>query len=647
MPVQYQSEPLALPMAVQAVADFFSQAQTVAADPSLPTLADKSNALRARVEFPLGDPALRLAVASSGGTLQRLRSGAESLVRQAMQSPIRDTAEDLARARDTMAQAAGRLGLTEQYAALAREVAQAALRGNLVQDLGATQSSREATRDAVRDITGVVRAGDILVGPGDLVTPRHLDIFKALGLMQPALYYSQALAVLVFLTLLVWLLFAFLARLFPEVYQDFNRLLVICGVLAGAALLFRLGETSPYLEAYALSAAAAGSMVVALICSQYAGLVVAAFISLLFALIIPEGNVKPVAMVLIAGGVSAHLAALRSTHTETLVRTAGTTAIFNTLLLLVGTEAFGQQHSWHVLVATAAGGAVAALVAIGLTLALDRPLSLLTDFRLAELASPQQPLLQRLLREAPGTYQSCVMVGALAEPVAEALGLSSMLVRTGALYHDIGKLKRPYFFVENQFGGDNPHDKLSPYLSALIISSHPKDGAQLALEAGLPPPIVDLIAQHQGTDLIRYFYEKAVEQAPEGTTVPEESFRYAGPKPRTREAALLMLADSVEAASRTLDNPSPTRLERLVNRLVDARVADGQLDECPLTFAELTRLREGLIAGLHGLFHHRIKYPDQIPEEAAILAARLGTEHQGGRGARPSRGSNGDFGGKT
>ena len=182
--------------------------------------------------------------------------------------------------------------------------------------------------------------------------------------------------------------------------------------------------------------------------------------------------------------------------------------------------------------------------------------------------------------------------------------------------------------MENQFGGENPHEKLSPYISALIISSHPRDGAELGREAGLSPRIVDVIAQHQGNDLIRYFYEKAVEQAPEGTQVPESSFRYPGPRPQTAEAAVVMLADTAEAAVRTLDDPTPAAVEKMVDRLVQARVQGGQLDECPLTFAELRTVRDTLVASLNSAFHHRIKYPEQLPEEARLLAEKLPPEQR-------------------
>jgi len=624
--IQFSSDPQAIQQAVGALNDFFDQALHVQQNPELAEEAARTKALQARIEFPISEKTLRLAVSTPEGTRQRVREGAASLLEQRMSQPLRNNAEDLEAARKKIDQAAADLGFTDRYAEMAAEIAKVALRPNWFVDLEATQDERNQAREAVEEVRGEIRAGEVVITEGGIVKQRHLDMFRALGLMNPAVDYPQAVALFALLALFVVFLFYFASHFYPDLYTRFGRLVAVCAVVAIGAFVFRLGQASPYLEAYTLTVVAASAMLVSLISAPHIGLVVAAGSALLLGLIIPEANLKPILLVFLSGAAAAYLVTLRVTRTETFVRTALAVAVFNTFILLAGTEAFGQQHSWPVLVATAAGGALAAILAIGIMLSLDRPLNLLTDLRLAELASPHQPLLQRLVREAPGTYQSSVMVGNLAEQAAEAIGANGLFVRTAALYHDIGKLKRPYFFVENQFGGENPHDKLSPFMSALILSSHARDGAEMALEANLPPQIIDLIEQHQGTELIRYFYEKAGEQAAEDVEVPEANFRYPGPKPQTKEAAVIMLADTVEAAVRTLDDPSPARVERMVNRLIHAKIEDGQLDECPLTFAQLDTIRQTLISSLNSAFHHRIKYPEQLPEEAEVqrLAEQLG-----------------------
>jgi putative nucleotidyltransferase with HDIG domain len=631
VPEQFKSDPQATQSALQTLNDFFSRAQTVQQDPKLPSVTARMQALQATLEFRLSDSALRLAVTTPSGTLERVHQGAARLVEKGESAfTIRTGTDDLEQAREAVIKSAADLGFTPSYTALAGELAAHVLVPNLIADPSATQSERDRAAAAVKPIQQTLRAGDLVISAGETVTQKHLDMLRALGLTNPVLQYSQALAIVVLLSLLVYCLFYFTRRACPQAYRQFNRLAVITAVVALVALVFRLGQASPYLEAFALTSITAGAMLVSLIACADLGLAVSGLAAVLFALIIPDANVKPVVAVFLCGAVAAYLVSLSSTRTGAFVLTAVGVAAFDAFLLLLSTEAFGQQQAWEVVGATAAGGAVAAILAIGVMIALDRPLDLLTDLRLAELASPHQPLLQRLLREAPGTYQSCVMVSNLAEQAAEAIGLNGLFVRTAALYHDIGKLKRPYFFVENQFGGENPHEKLSPYISALIISAHPRDGAEMAREAGLSPRLVALIEQHQGTDLIRYFYEKALEQAPEGTEVPESSFRYPGPKPQTKEAAVIMLADTVEAAVRTLDQPTPAAVEKMVDRLVQARVQDGQLDECPLTFAEVRTVRKTLITSLNSAFHHRIKYPEQIPEEARLLTEKLPPEQREG-----------------
>jgi uncharacterized domain HDIG len=230
-----------------------------------------------------------------------------------------------------------------------------------------------------------------------------------------------------------------------------------------------------------------------------------------------------------------------------------------------------------------------------------------SSVRLLELSNPNRPLLKRLLMEAPGTYHHSILVGNLAEAAAEAVQADATLVRVAAMYHDIGKLKRPYFFIENQFTQDNPHDKLAPTLSSLIITSHVKDGLELAKENKLPQAIQDIISQHHGDGLVSFFYHKALEEKDE---VPEEAFHYEGPRPQNKEAALVTLADNVEAAVRSMKQPTPGRVEGLVRKIIKDKLNDGQLDQCDLTFQDLDRIAMAFVRVLSGIFHSRVEYPE-------------------------------------
>ena len=236
-----------------------------------------------------------------------------------------------------------------------------------------------------------------------------------------------------------------------------------------------------------------------------------------------------------------------------------------------------------------------------------------TNIKLLELSNLNSPLLHDLMIKAPGTYHHSVIVGNLAEAAAEAIGANPLMARVAAYYHDIGKSAKPQYFIENMHGGENRHDKLSPHMSALILISHVKEGEAMARERHLGQPIIDVIRQHHGTALIKFFYEKARTQA-EGTGqhVEEQEFRYPGPKPQTREAGLVMLADAIEAASRTLVNPTPDRIQGMVQKLINRIFSDGQLDECELTLKNLHEIAKSFNRILGAIFHHRIEYPEPV-----------------------------------
>jgi putative nucleotidyltransferase with HDIG domain len=256
----------------------------------------------------------------------------------------------------------------------------------------------------------------------------------------------------------------------------------------------------------------------------------------------------------------------------------------------------------------------ASFLVTGLLPFIEKTFDVLTDLSLLEIGDPSHPLLQELVRRAPGTYNHSINVASLAEAAAEAIGAQGLLVRVGAYFHDIGKMLKPGYFVENQGLGANRHESLLPAMSTLVIIAHIKDGADLARQHHLPQPIIDFIQQHHGTTLVEYFYNRASERSeadPHGGEVDESSFRYPGPKPQTKEAAVLMLADASESASRALVDPTPGRIEGLIQDLAMKRLLDGQFDECGLTLSELRTIEDSLIKSLIAVYHGRVKYPDQ------------------------------------
>ncbi|MFQ5847203.1 MAG: HD family phosphohydrolase [Candidatus Methylomirabilales bacterium] len=324
-------------------------------------------------------------------------------------------------------------------------------------------------------------------------------------------------------------------------------------------------------------------------------------------------------------------------------------ASVSTIIVFVPIYGWSARALPYDLGACVVNGVLVALFASTLLPVLEYLFETTTDLKLLELSNLNRPLLKQLMKTAPGTYHHSLMMGELAEAASEAVGANPLLCRVGAYYHDIGKVKKPAYFIENQMDAMNRHDKLSPSLSSLIVISHVKDGIEMALEHRLPPAIVDLIPQHHGTRLVTYFYEKAKEsQDPDLGEVKEEDYRYPGPKPQTREAAILMLADAVDAAARTLTDPTPARVQGLVQRIVNSVFTEGQLSECDLTLKDLHQIARAFVRVLTAVHHHRVDYPgyrfeedkkkegekkgdgDTGPKPAKEEAGRPVTAHKGG-----------------
>jgi putative nucleotidyltransferase with HDIG domain len=349
-------------------------------------------------------------------------------------------------------------------------------------------------------------------------------------------------------------------------------------------------------------------------------------LSLTFAMILTLGG-KLGDLLVAMGGQAPAILALRNVRTRTRLVEVGALAGLAYLAMTFAIELYTEQN-W-LLLAFDAGrallwGALAGFIVSGLLPMVERCFSVVTDVRLLELGDGSHPLLQELVRRAPGTYTHSMTVATLAEPAAEAIGANPLLARVGSYFHDIGKMLKPHYFIENQ-AGENRHDALEPALSTLIIIGHVKDGVALAEQYKLPRPIIEFIQQHHGTTLVEYFYREALKQQESAGNLParvegqphplEPSFRYPGPKPQTRENGIVMLADAVESSSRALAAPTPGSLRKLVHDMLMKRLLDGQFEESGLTLTELHVIEESLCKGLIALYHSRIKYPE--PERKA------------------------------
>ncbi|MDZ4164210.1 MAG: HDIG domain-containing protein, partial [Smithellaceae bacterium] len=293
----------------------------------------------------------------------------------------------------------------------------------------------------------------------------------------------------------------------------------------------------------------------------------------------------------------------------------GVTAI----ILTVMTGEFSFLDIFLKVVMGITGGIVAGFIVAGITPIFETLFDFITEIRLLELANLNNPLFQRMVIEAPGTYHHSIIVASLVEGAAESIKANPLLAKVSAYYHDIGKLKKPHYFIENQINGDNRHDRLSTTMSSLVIISHVKDGCDLATEMKLGSRIRDVIRQHHGNSLVGYFWEKAKKEGElTNSSVSESDFRYPGPKPQTREAGLVLLGDVIEASSRALKNPTPARINNLVRERFEKIFLDGQLDECEITLRDLNIIAESFIKILNGIFHHRVDYyPEPVHREAA------------------------------
>ncbi|MBM4114145.1 MAG: HDIG domain-containing protein [Phycisphaerae bacterium] len=415
-----------------------------------------------------------------------------------------------------------------------------------------------------------------------------------------------------------------LAFLRPRVLADASRLSLLFGgmlvLLVAAAFL---STTFPrFTVLVAMSVVVVASASLSLLYDRRIAVVVAVGQSVMLALALGESLAFSLAILLTASSYSWLLRDVR--HRSTVVRATFIAALIGAVAVgsvgLVVTP-FGLSGALQVLgnAAMAAGGViVTGFLLVGFLPTLERMLGVITGLTLAELRDPRQPLLRQLQQKAPGTWTHSLQVANIAEAAAEAIGADGLLAYVGALYHDIGKMNKPGYFVENQADGENRHDAITPAMSLLVIIGHVKDGVELAAEYRLPRAVRHMIESHHGTTMVEYFFHLAQRRAAragdEATEIDENAFRYPGPRPRTREAAILLVCDASESAARTLADPTPARIEQLVRSISRRRLEDGQFDDSPLTFRELRAVEDSIAKSLGSIYHGRIVYPSTSRE---------------------------------
>src|SRR5665648_495464 len=530
-------------------------------------------------------------------SLEKIRVDIKSSMRKIMEQGIK--IDDLENANKQLIREISEISLDHHDALIASEIATSLLLPSLFLNEEDTEKRRQEAIASVDDVTRTIQKGQIIIRKGEVTTSEGIAILNALGLKNPKINFSNIVGIIMITAICLLVVFLYLNYFYSAIYENVNKLILL-GIISIFVVL--LAKIASQASGYLMPIASA-SMLIAISLSPNIAILLTVILSLLIGFI-PGGGLNYILVSVISGIVaiySIRKATQRSSLTRAGLIIAGVNIITISALGLINNGGYYlilQNNLWGVL-----NGFLAVILTIGILPFLENYFDITTSFKLMELSNPNQPLLKKMILEAPGTYHHSIVVGNLSETAAEEIEGNGLLARVGAIYHDIGKIKRPYFFTENQEAYKNIHDEMEPSLSALVIASHVKEGIELAKKNKLPKDIIDIIAQHHGTNLITYFFHKALkENGSANDAVAEENYRYSGPKPQTKEAGIILLADSLEAA---------TRIKTLVKEIIQKNLENGQLEECDLTLKDLDKIGDSFSRILTGMFHSRVEYPDE------------------------------------
>lgn len=505
------------------------------------------------------------------------------------------------------------------------DFAQRLIQPNITLNRSETEERKKRAEAEIKPVFHKIKAGEMLLREGERVTKVQLLKLKAYqeGIKNEQILSSSIGSALIILCILMTTYILYIHRQSRTDLTNNKNLLFIASVLVTFFFIARisasLAESVAHYTSFPISASsisygiplASGAMTICL----FLGLELAIPMAMLTAIgtaVIFKNRFDIFLYFLINSSMAAFWMQ-NCRERKVFIKAGLKLGVMNVILVTIIDTYLGSSSINKLLWDWAfafAGGVGAGIVTAGITPLIEIAFGYTTDIKLLELANLDQPILRRLMIEAPGTYHHSVVVGTIVEAAASEIGANSLLAKVCGYYHDIGKIKKPLYFIENQTNGINRHDKLAPSMSSLILIAHIKDGVEIARKNKLGQVIIDTIRQSHGTSLISYFYEKAKQLKGEDA-VNIDNFRYPGPKPQTREAGLVMLADMVEAASRTLANPTPSKIQGLVQNLINKAFSDGQLDDCELTLKDLHKIAKSFYNILSGMYHHRIGYPEK------------------------------------
>ena len=539
-----------------------------------------------------------------------------TVVDLAMREAIRDI--DLPEKRARLPALVG-IALNEEQAALVGALAQGFIIPNSLLDEDITEQRRADARNAVEPKQVSFVAGQVVVREGAVVTALIFEALQHLGLSTPRVDWTDIAGLALLALLVASVMGLYLWRREPDLIQQprnlFLLIVLLLGFLAASKLVVPGRAVLPY-----LFPAAALSMLLTVLLGPGLALVSTALLGVLIG-VMTDGSLE-YTVYFVAGGAVATLMLGRVERLNAFFWTGLYVALTNVVTILAFRLPPGETDEIGLLTLIGVAilnGILSASITLGGLFTFGSLFDLTTTVQLLELARPTHPLLTELMHKAPGTYHHTLMVANLAEQAAVRIGANALLTRVGAFYHDIGKAARPYMFVENQINGSNVHDQFDPQTSAEIIVSHVNDGLELARKYRLPSRVRAFIPEHHGTMRAGFLYKKALERVDgDASKLDESSFRYPGPRPRSKETALLMLADGSEAAVRAARPTSPEQVAEIVKKVIDDRIAQGQLDKCPLTLNDLRLARETFTATLQSVFHPRLEYPETKPDDDAV-----------------------------
>lgn len=586
-----------------------------------------------REELPAGDYGdgiLNTMLSASSATRSQQFATFKALLREVYAAGVHS--EQVEEARTTIALAIDASPLTGDAETFFKNLLAAMeLPFNTTKDAVATREAEDAAMEAVTPVQVTVRSGEKLVSRGSVVTAEQVEALQALGLHNEYSVLTPYLGLLLLAAVVLTLLFLYLRLYQPQVYGKTSSMLLFGVVFILFLLLCKLISLISFSDSSEVSLligyllpVPAASLLLAVLLNRETAIFVTLCLSV-FVGVIMDGSLA-YSVVAMAGGAAAVITAAHLNQRSQFVGASMWITLANLLLICALGMLWRSSYS-AIAVGALFGlinGLLSAILAMGILPFLESAFHVTTVIRLLELSNSNHPLLKRMMTEAPGTYNHSILVGNLAEAAADAIGADALLVRVASYYHDIGKLKRPHFYIENQRPGENPHDKLQPALSAMIITSHVTDGIKMLREARFPEEIIDIVEQHHGNSLVSFFYHKAKEAALDPDAIKEEDYRYKGRRPQTKEAALVMLADSVQAAIQALQSGDPQAIENRVREVINGKIASDQLADCPLTFRDLEAVVQSFLTVIAGMNHHRISYPDEAKALNTAIAAELG-----------------------